>query len=102
MQHVSHTLLLIPNSLIISLSSTIYSNPVVFSVAHKSLAKPLFPQIGNRFVSATVLSIFPYLCSSTILLYHPFQFSNRFAMQVEAKPFLSTSIRRTLTLHIRS
>ena len=63
---------------------------------------PPFPQIGYRFVSATVLSIFPYLFSSTLLLYHPFQFSNRYAMQVKGKPFLSTSIRRTLILDIRS
>ena len=63
---------------------------------------PPFPQIGYRFVSATVLSIFPHLFSSTLLLYHPFQFSNRYAMQVKGKPFLSTSIRRTLILDIRS
>ena len=63
---------------------------------------PPLPQIGYRFVSATVLSIFPYLFSSTLLLYYSFQFSNRYAMQAEAKPFLSTSICRTLTLDIRS
>ena len=63
---------------------------------------PPFPQIGYRFVSATVLYIFLYLFSTTLLLYHPFQFSNLYAMQVEGKPFLSTSIRRTLTVDIRS
>ena len=76
--------------------------PVVFSVAQKSQAKTLFPQIGNGFVSATVLSIFPHLFSPTLLLYYSFQFSNRYAMRAEAKPFLCTSTHRTLTLDIRS
>ena len=103
MQHVSPSSLLIPNSPMTSLWSTVYIlYPVVFSVAQKSQAKTLFPQIGNGFVSATVLSIFPYLFSSTLLLYYSFQFSNRYAMRAEAKPFLCTSIRRTLTLDIRS
>ena len=89
--------------LVISLLSAISSvSCIVFSVAQKSQAKTLFPQIGNGFVSATVLSIFPYLFSSTLLLYYSFQFSNRYAMRAEAKPFLCTSTRRTLTLDIRS
>ena len=88
--------------LVISLLSAISSVSCSVSVAQKSQAKTLFPQIGNGFVSATVLSIFPYLFSSTLLLYYSFQFSNRYAMRAEAKPFLCTSIRRTLTLDIRS
>ena len=65
-------------------------NPVVFSVAQRSPERTIFPQIRNRFVSATVKTFFPHLFSSTLLLYYPFQFSNRSTMQVKAKPFLST------------
>ena len=36
----------------------------MFSVLRKSPAKTLFPPLGNCFVSATVLTIFPYLFSS--------------------------------------
>ena len=74
----------------------------MFSVPQKSPAITLFPPVGNCFVSATVLTIFHHLFSSTLLLYYSFQFSNRYAMQAEAKPFLCTSTRRTLTLDIRS
>ena len=88
--------------LVISLLSAISSVSCSVSVAQKSQAKTLFPQIGNGFVSATVLSIFPHLFSPTLLQYYSFQLSNRYAMRAEAKPFLCTSIRRTLTLDIRS
>ena len=62
----------------------------MFSVPQKSPAITIFPPVGNCFVSATVLTIFHHLFSSTLLLYYPFQFSNRSTMQVKAKPFLST------------
>ena len=57
----------------------------MFSVPQKSPAITLFPPVGNCFVSAT-----------TLLLYDPFQFSNRYAIHVEVKPFLSTSVRHTM------
>ena len=36
----------------------------MFSVPQKSPAITIFPPVGNCFVSATVLTIFPYLFSS--------------------------------------
>ena len=65
----------------------------MFSVPQKSPAITIFPPVGNCFVSATVLTIFHHLFSSTLLLYYSFQFSNRYAIHVEAKPFLSTSVQ---------
>ena len=89
--------------LVISLLSAISSvSCSVFCSSEVAGKNSFFPQIGNGFVSATVLSIFPHLFSPTLLLYYSFQFSNRYAMRAEAKPFLCTSTRRTLTLDIRS
>ena len=88
--------------LVISLLSAISSVSCSVFCSSEVAGKNSFSSNWNGFVSATVLSIFPHLFSPTLLQYYSFQLSNRYAMRAEAKPFLCTSIRRTLTLDIRS
>ena len=86
----------------ILLLSTISSESFSVFCSSEVTGKNSFSSNWKSFCFCNRVIYFPLFISSTLLLYYSFQFSNRYAMQVEAKPFHHVKKRvhtKRTTLH---
>ena len=86
----------------ILLLSTISSESFSVFCSSEVTGKNSFSSNWKSFCFCNRVNYFPLFISSMLLLYYLFQFSNRYAMQVEAKPFHHVKKRvhtKRTTLH---